>query len=134
MSLLRTDHLVDRKTNHWDIAIRDLSARTLHKLTAREPSYMAVQILPKLFEKTSSIDINQRHGTVLAIGEIVSKLKQMEKTSDEIFLTTELVEKLSNLVITFQQRDQFKGKWPRNLTISLLLGLQFELFLLKTFL
>lgn len=95
---------------------------------------MAVQILPKLFEKTSSIDINQRHGTVLAIGEIVSKLKQMEKTSDEIFLTTELVEKLSNLVITFQQRDQFKGKWPRNLTISLLLGLQFELFLLKTFL
>lgn len=104
------DHLVDRKINHWDIAIRDLSAKTLHKLTAREPSYTAKSVLPKLFEKTSSIDINQRHGTVLAIGEIVLKLKQLEKTTDIIFLTAELVEQLSNLVKTFQQRDQFKGE------------------------
>lgn len=104
------DHLVDRKINHWDIAIRDLSAKTLHKLTGREPSYTARSVLPKLFEKTSSIDINQRHGTVLAIGEIVLKLKQLEKTTDIVFLTAELVEQLSNLVMTFQQRDQFKGR------------------------
>lgn len=105
------DHLIDRKINHWDIAIRDLAAKTLHKLTAREPSYIASQVLPKLFEKTSSIDINQRHGTVLAIGEIVLKLKQVEQSTGETHLNENLISQLNKLILSFQQRDQFRGEY-----------------------
>lgn len=29
------DHLVERKVDHWDLAIRELSAKALHNLTPR---------------------------------------------------------------------------------------------------
>lgn len=97
--------------NHWDPAIRELTSKTLHKLTAREPEYMANDVLPKLFSKTKSIDINERHGTVLAIGEIVANLKKIENQSDnqKVFINDSLTERLSGLVLAFQQRDQFRG-------------------------
>lgn len=102
---------MDRKVNHWDPAIRELTSKTLHKLTAREPEYMANEVLAKLFSKTSSIDVNERHGTVLAIGEIVASLKQLEKQSDnqKVFINDPVTEKLNGLVSAFQQRDQFRG-------------------------
>lgn len=106
-----TDHLVAKKVNHWDTAIRELTAKTLYKLTAREPSYMAKEMLPKIFEQTSSIDVNARHGCVLAIGEIILKLKELETECDSSkqYITNELNERLNNLIATFQKRDQYKG-------------------------
>lgn len=72
---------------------------------------MVSDILPRLFAKASSIDINERHGTVLAIGEIVAKLKQLEIESDDqkVFIDETLTTRLSGLVLAFQQRDQFRG-------------------------
>lgn len=72
---------------------------------------MATDILPKLITKTSSIDINERHGTVLAIGEIIAKLKVLENENQRqtIFINDSLTEKLNGLVLAFQQRDQFRG-------------------------
>lgn len=109
---LLLDHLVDRKVNHWDPAIRELTSKTLHKLTAREPDYMVNDALPKLFKKTTSFDINERHGTVLAIGEIVAKLKQLEVDSShqKLFINDALTGQLGELVLAFQKRDQFRGK------------------------
>lgn len=97
--------------NHWDPAIRELTSKTLNRLTGREPNYMANEVLPKLFSKTPSIDINERHGTVLAIGEIVAKLRTLEMESDnrKIYMNEMLTEKLNALVPAFQQRDQFRG-------------------------
>lgn len=100
-----------RKVNHWDPAIRELTSKTLNRLTEREPLYMANDVLPKLFTKSSSIDINERHGTVLAIGEIVTKLRslEMESENQEIIINEVLTTNLNELVATFQQRDQFRG-------------------------
>lgn len=72
---------------------------------------MANEILPKLFSKTSSIDVNERHGTVLAVGEIVAKLKGLENESNgqKLFINDTLTERLNGLILTFQQRDQFRG-------------------------
>lgn len=97
--------------NHWDPAIRELTSKTLYKLTAREPEYMASDVLTKLFAKTTSIDINERHGTVLAIGEIVARLKSLEIESDQqqLYIHADLTDKLNALVLSFQQRDQFRG-------------------------
>lgn len=95
------------------MAIRELTAKTLHKLTACEPVYMLNEVLPKLLEKTSSIDINQRHGAVLAIGEIVLKLKQMENepnATNKVRIGEEIKSRVNNLIITFQERNQFRGK------------------------
>lgn len=81
----------------------------MKKLTAREPDYMATEVLAKLFEKTISNDINVRHGSVLAIGEIVTTLKQLDTENGTNRIDELIIEKLSNLVSSFQRRDQFKG-------------------------
>lgn len=70
---------------------------------------MATKVLSKLFEKTMSNDINERHGTVLAIGEIVTMLNQLDKENGTNCIDDSVTEKLSNLVSSFQRRDQFKG-------------------------
>jgi tubulin-specific chaperone D len=100
------DHLLDRKVNHWDTAIRELTAKTLHKLTKRAPDYMAEHCLPSLLAQTDSIDINQRHGAILAIGEIAAALSELGPAK---YLTGELLQLLNGLVLKFQNRDQFRG-------------------------
>lgn len=37
-----------------------------------------MEVLPKLVEKTKSIDLNVRHGAILAIGEAIHALSQAE--------------------------------------------------------
>lgn len=101
--------MVERKVGHWDTAIRELTAKTLHKLTGREPGYIIADVMPKLFEKTASIDVNQRHGAVLAIGEIVSMLKQLEIFEENRYIDDNVMQQLNELVASFQKRDQFKG-------------------------
>lgn len=103
------DHLVERKVNHWDTVIRELTAKTLYKLTVREPDYMVCVVLPKLFEMTTSIDINQRHGTVLAIGEIILRLKLLEIEIGKKFVNDSINEQANDLVMGFQRKDQFRG-------------------------
>lgn len=109
-SYLIADHLIERKTNHWDTAIRELTAKTLFKLTKRDPKYVTEKILPKLFLNTNSIDINLRHGSVLAIGEAVHSLKLLEKDTDTVYLTNELISLVNELLLKFLQRDQFRGR------------------------
>lgn len=94
-----------------DGCIQFISFINLHilKLTRREPDYMATEILPKLFGKTISNDINERHGTVLAIGEIVTMLNQIDAENGTKRIDDSIIDKLSNLVSSFQQRNQFKG-------------------------
>lgn len=99
------DHLVARKVNHWDIAIRELAAKSLHILTKRRPEYVAMDVVTKLFENAKSIDVNARHGSILAIGETVLALHEI----DRAFLTPDKTEQLNTLVQDFHKREQFRG-------------------------
>lgn len=99
------DHLVELKTGHWDISIRELTAKALNKLAHHNPEYMATIVLKKLFEKTESIDVNLRHGTILAIGEVILALTEL----DNSLVSVETLESLNNLIIKFQIREQFRG-------------------------
>jgi tubulin-specific chaperone D len=96
------DHLVDVKTGHWDTAIRELTAKALNKLAPRNVNYMASTVLTKLIEQTDSIDVNLRHGSVLAIGEVLLKIELSLVSPKNINL-------LNNLIIKFQKREQFRG-------------------------
>lgn len=99
------DHLVELKTGHWDIAIRELTAKALNKLAHHNPEHMAKTVLNKLFAKTDSIDVNLRHGTILAIGEVILALTELDKS----LISTETFGNLNNLIIKFQTREQFRG-------------------------
>ncbi|CAH1996514.1 unnamed protein product [Acanthoscelides obtectus] len=99
-------HLLDRKVDHWDTAIRELTAKALHNLTATALDYMIETALPNLFEKTTSIDLNSRHGATIAIGEVIHALS---KTNYLDKVTETLLDKTRSLIPWYRERMYFRG-------------------------
>lgn len=67
-------HLLEHKINHWDIVVRELTSKALHNLTNRDPEYMANTATPLLLSSAIGIDLNARHGAILAVAEIIHAL------------------------------------------------------------
>jgi len=70
------DHLVDFKTKHWDISIRDLTARALAYQVHCDPKYMHDAVIPTLVPLTLTRDLSQRHGAIIAIAEVTRQLAE----------------------------------------------------------
>lgn len=73
---------------------------------------MVETVLPTLFEKTHSIDLNCRHGATLTIGEIIHALSKFakEQHSDvKSVLKEDLLDKTRNLIPHFRERLYFRG-------------------------
>lgn len=68
--------------------------------------YIIKIVLPELFAKAKTIDLNARHGAVLAIGEIFKALAAENKSS---CIGNELFEECKNLIGFFQERLYFRG-------------------------
>ncbi|KAI9324905.1 armadillo-type protein [Zopfochytrium polystomum] len=66
--------IVDRVAHglvvHWDKAVRELGAACLERLTPLALHQLRHDILPFLLSKTSSSDLIERHGSILAVGHI----------------------------------------------------------------
>ena len=60
--------------------------QALHNLTPKAPKYMAETVLHILLDKTSSIDLNTRHGAVMAIAEILHALALVGKETNSAIL------------------------------------------------
>ncbi|XP_015120199.1 tubulin-specific chaperone D [Diachasma alloeum] len=103
------DHLVQRKIGHWDTAIRELSAKALGNLTFRDVYYMVETVLPTLIDNLGSVDLNVRHGSILAIAEILEALHQHFNESIETIIGVPEVEEIKKIVGTFRARGQFRG-------------------------
>ncbi|XP_025987587.2 tubulin-specific chaperone D [Solenopsis invicta] len=103
------DHLVAKKVTHWDTAIRELSARSLFNLTAADPHYMINTVLPTLLDMLNSIDLNVRHGAVLATAEILEALYNHFNDKIGNIIGATAVDDIQNIVRTFRSRGQFKG-------------------------
>ncbi|KAL4707948.1 hypothetical protein ACJJTC_013739, partial [Scirpophaga incertulas] len=106
------DHLVDLKVEHWDCAIRELAAKALNKLTFKIPEYVATEVLPKLVKKTESIDLNIRHGAILAIGESVyalSQIKLADGNCADSLIAKSVSTSVRDLVARLRSKQQFRG-------------------------
>ncbi|KOX68775.1 Tubulin-specific chaperone D [Melipona quadrifasciata] len=103
------DHLVTRKVTHWDTAIRELSAKALFNLTPINPNYVKDTVLLNLLDMLNSIDLNVRHGAVLAIAEILEALYNCCNEEIENIIGLLAVENIRDIVNIFRKRGQFKG-------------------------
>ncbi|XP_070581206.1 tubulin-specific chaperone D-like [Ptychodera flava] len=106
------NHLIQYKVNHWDPAIRELSSRALHNLTVKAPEYMAQTILPSLIPLATGIDLNSRHGSVLAVAEITHALYNIAVESKKTILDVlgaSTVEGLKNITIKMHEGKMFRG-------------------------
>lgn len=77
-------HLFEHKINHWDPAVRELASKALHNLTPEDPEYMAKTAIPILLSNAIGIDLNTRHGAILALAEIIHALSLGLKSSEKI--------------------------------------------------
>ena len=115
------DHLVEFKFNHWDQAIRELTAQALSELTQSCPDYMCFSVMPKLIRHTLSVDLNTRHGALLCIAQISYALCLLAGDNLESlnrFFYAELRADLKSIVIDrlFEER-YFRGSIGENMRI-----------------
>ena len=68
---------------HWDLTVRDLTARALHNLTQTDPDYVRTEVLPRLITTATQIDLYMCHGSTLAIGHIVAAHSQIAEKQGE---------------------------------------------------
>ncbi|XP_057570643.1 tubulin-specific chaperone D isoform X2 [Hippopotamus amphibius kiboko] len=106
------DHLVTMKINHWDGAIRELSAKALRNLAQRAPEHSARQVFPRLLSMTQSPDLHTRHGAVLACAEVAHSLYTLavqrgRPVSD--FLDEKTVQGLKQIHQQLYDRQLYRG-------------------------
>lgn len=68
---------------------------------------MSKTVLVDLFNKTASLDVNQRDGAVLAIGEIILALSELNNRDS--ILTMDIIQNVNMIVLNFECREQFRG-------------------------
>ena len=94
-------------------AIRELAAKALCKLSSRCPEYVRDQLRDKVYKNTLSIDLNCRHGNVLAFGETLYALSQLPGTKEdgsfEKWLGADLVASAYTVVAELAKRGAFRG-------------------------
>ncbi|KAJ7989966.1 hypothetical protein DPEC_G00309950 [Dallia pectoralis] len=106
------DHLVAMKINHWDGGIRELATKALHNLTAQAPDYMTETVLPRLLPVAIGIDLEGRHGAILACAEVGHALYKLAIEKNR--MVTELicpdsVEALKGIHQKLLDRKQYRG-------------------------
>ncbi|KAI8799511.1 tubulin folding cofactor D C terminal-domain-containing protein [Cladochytrium replicatum] len=72
-------HLSQFSVLHWDRAVRELAAQTLHKLTYVDAPYIQEHVLQPLLKRHADTALIARHGALLAISEVIlpwARLKQ----------------------------------------------------------
>ncbi|XP_016895946.1 tubulin-specific chaperone D isoform X2 [Cynoglossus semilaevis] len=106
------DHLVAMKINHWDSAIRELASEALHNLTPQAPDYMATTVLPKLLSMAVGMDLQSRHGAILACAEVTHALYKLGLQTNRTvvdMIEHGCVDALKNIHHTLHSRKQYRG-------------------------
>ena len=111
------DHLAQHKIFHWDLAIRQLSAKALGLMAKVAPAYVCGDVLRGLLPQTLSAQMFVRHGATLALAEIVAtmgiNLPQHLGTPEE---ATEALKQLRNVVMKVEKARLYRGRggeWMR---------------------
>ncbi|XP_054268345.1 tubulin-specific chaperone D-like [Macrosteles quadrilineatus] len=99
------NHLFDRKVDNWDPNIRSLAAKALFNLTPCAPQYILTHGFQALLSLIRSIDLNARHGAILALGEIVHGLSLLN-----ISLDSSQLHEVENLVSHLKERQVMRGQ------------------------
>ena len=96
-------HLIERKVNHWDGEVRELAAEALHRLVlVVSPSIVTDLILPSLQSHSTAYDINARHGSLLAMAQVLAAFRCIMRPIPDT-----LIQHICGLVDTYNQKKYF---------------------------
>lgn len=107
-------HLIQRKVNHWDSEIRELTAEALHRLMlVLSPSIIHDVIIPSLESHSTSHDINARHGSLLATAQALAAFRSIHPVPDSSMypvpdsVPDSFIHHISGLVDTYNRMNFF---------------------------
>jgi len=106
------NHLLDRKVGHWDIQVRELTAKALHNLTPCDSLHVLNHVLPKLLENTVGRDLHLAHGSTLAAGEVLAALSKVavsQGVSIKELLGQEILGYVVTLVDKMVEKHKLRG-------------------------
>ncbi|XP_061080401.1 tubulin-specific chaperone D isoform X2 [Conger conger] len=106
------DHLAGRKVYHWHGGIRELASKALHNLTPQASDYMANTVLPQLLPMATGLDMQKRHGAILACAEITHALYKLTSQTDRPvtdILPSDCVEGLKVIHQKLFDKQQYRG-------------------------
>lgn len=109
------EHLVNFKIRHWDANIRDLAARALHNITmVVEDSIVLEHALPKLVDLAKSASYKDRHGSILALANVLHALS-LKQTSQLDQTTIDQVESIFlNLTPALKELTGLSGDFMKH--------------------
>lgn len=97
------------KLGHWDPEIRILTSKTLAKLSTISVNH-SISILRMLIPQCISLNMSQRHGSVLAVSEMMYAIS----LTDHV-IEADLVEEISQLVFKIDKARLYRYWWARRL-------------------
>ncbi|KAK3885922.1 hypothetical protein Pcinc_009900 [Petrolisthes cinctipes] len=106
------DHLVERKVNHWDSVIRELTAKALHNLTIITPEYITNNTLVRLVSGVGSGTMVCQHGCLLSLAQVVHALSAVATRNGlplQEFINNEITNDIVTLIPRLKDRQLYKG-------------------------
>ena len=92
------EHLSTVKYTHWDEAIRLLSARAAAALAPLDAEWATGEMLPRLFARTLSTDLKERHGAAHMAAETLLGLASELHGGDGKMFEPELRKQVASLL------------------------------------
>ena len=72
------EHLSEKKIGHWDVNVRELTAKALNKLASVAEEFLSKKVIPELLKNIEETkDLYVKHGSILAVGEAVLGLANL---------------------------------------------------------
>jgi len=103
------NHLIHDKVAHWDSNVRDLCSKSLARVTPFAPDFMKDRGLPILLDYTTSLDLNTRHGGILATAEVVHALFLNFSGCANKCCSDKVLQSLKNIVPYLKDKSYFSG-------------------------
>jgi len=103
------NHLIHDKVAHWDSNVRDLCSKSLARVTPFAPDFMKDRGLSILLDYTTSLDLNTRHGGILATAEVVHALFLNFSGCANKCCSDKVLQSLKNIVPYLKDKSYFSG-------------------------
>jgi len=101
-----TEHLIHHMVSHWDDEVRVLASQALARLSVID-SAKGCEILQELLKMSFSPTVSTRHGSVLAVGEVLLALVSSRGAQ---LLPTELNDSIVDLVLQLDKARLYRGR------------------------
>lgn len=91
------EHLIT-KCEHWDREVREISSQSIGKLSAIVDMN---SFLPKLLSNCTCLDLNSRHGSILAVAHIIG--------TNELKLNNDFIKQIESIALILREKKLLRG-------------------------